>query len=328
MTNSPAKAKRRLFSAKQTPPPALETHPKKSIWKRILKDRYLLLLFLPCLIYYILFKYVPMWGVLISFKDFKPFIGFWGSEWVGLKHYIDFFNNPDAWRIIRNTLLLGVYTLLWCFPLPIVFALALNELTRPKFKKFVQTVSYMPHFLSAVVVCGMLNSFLSPVRGIVNIIINMFGGETINFLSTASWFRPIYVASEVWQTLGWGAIVYLAAITNVDPQYYEAAKLDGASRLRQIWSITLPCIAPTVATMLILRIGSILEVGLEKVLLLYSPAIYETSDIIATYVYRQGLVLGNMSYATAIGLFSSVINLVLLVSANYFSKKFADTGLF
>ncbi|HJB42874.1 MAG TPA: ABC transporter permease subunit [Candidatus Gemmiger avicola] len=327
MTNSPAKAKRRLFSAKQTPP-ALETHPKKSIWKRILKDRYLLLLFLPCLIYYILFKYVPMWGVLISFKDFKPFIGFWGSEWVGLKHYIDFFNNPDAWRIIRNTLLLGVYTLLWCFPLPIVFALALNELTRPKFKKFVQTVSYMPHFLSAVVVCGMLNSFLSPVRGIVNIIINMFGGETINFLSTASWFRPIYVASEVWQTLGWGAIVYLAAITNVDPQYYEAAKLDGASRLRQIWSITLPCIAPTVATMLILRIGSILEVGLEKVLLLYSPAIYETSDIIATYVYRQGLVSGNMSYATAIGLFSSVINLVLLVSANYFSKKFADTGLF
>ena len=325
---SPAKAKRRLFSAKQTPPPALETHPKKSIWKRILKDRYLLLLFLPCLIYYILFKYVPMWGVLISFKDFKPFIGFWGSEWVGLKHYIDFFNNPDAWRIIRNTLLLGVYTLLWCFPLPIVFALALNELTRPKFKKFVQTVSYMPHFLSAVVVCGMLNSFLSPVRGIVNIIINMFGGETINFLSTASWFRPIYVASEVWQTLGWGAIVYLAAITNVDPQYYEAAKLDGASRLRQIWSITLPCIAPTVATMLILRIGSILEVGLEKVLLLYSPAIYETSDIIATYVYRQGLVSGNMSYATAIGLFSSVINLVLLVSANYFSKKFADTGLF
>ena len=328
MTNSPAKAKRRLFSAKQTPPPALETHPKKSIWKRILKDRYLLLLFLPCLIYYILFKYVPMWGVLISFKDFKPFIGFWGSEWVGLKHYIDFFNNPDAWRIIRNTLLLGVYTLLWCFPLPIVFALALNELTRPKFKKFVQTVSYMPHFLSAVVVCGMLNSFLSPVRGIVNIIINMFGGETINFLSTASWFRPIYVASEVWQTLGWGAIVYLAAITNVDPQYYEAAKLDGASRLRQIWSITLPCIAPTVATMLILRIGSILEVGLEKVLLLYSPAIYETSDIIATYVYRQGLVSGNMSYATAIGLFSSVINLVLLVSAKYFSKKFADTGLF
>ena len=156
----------------------------------------------------------------------------------------------------------------------------------------------------------------------------MFGGEAINFLSSPAWFRTIYVASEVWQTLGWGAIVYLAAISNVDPQYYEAAKLDGASRLRQIWSITLPCIAPTVATMLILRVGSILEVGLEKVLLLYSPTIYETSDIIATYVYRQGMVSGNMSYASAIGLFSSIINLVLLVTANYFSKKFSDTGLF
>ena len=269
-----------------------------------------------------------MWGVLISFKDFKPFIGFMGSDWVGLKHYVNFFSNPDAWRIIRNTLFLGVYSLVWCFPFPIIFALALNEVTRTRFKKFVQTISYMPHVLSAVVVCGMLVSFLSPIRGIINTIITMFGGEAINFLSTPAWFRTIYVASEVWQTLGWGAIVYLAAISNVDPQYYEAAKLDGASRLRQIWSITLPCIAPTVATMLILRVGSILEVGLEKVLLLYSPAIYETSDIIATYVYRQGMVSGNMSYASAIGLFSSIINLVLLVTANYFSKKFSDTGLF
>nr|WP_244139065.1 ABC transporter permease subunit [Ruthenibacterium lactatiformans] len=286
------------------------------------------MLFLPCLIYYILFKYVPMWGVLISFKDFKPFIGFMDSDWVGLKHYVNFFSNPDAWRIIRNTLFLGVYSLVWCFPFPIIFALALNEVTRTRFKKFVQTISYMPHFLSAVVVCGMLVSFLSPIRGIINTVINLFGGESVNFLSNPAYFRTIYVASEVWQTLGWGAIVYLAAISNVDPQYYEAAKLDGASRLRQIWSITLPCIAPTVATMLILRVGSILEVGLEKVLLLYSPAIYETSDIIATYVYRQGMVSGNMSYASAIGLFSSIINLVLLVTANYFSKKFSDTGLF
>lgn len=321
MTDTPAAAKRRLSSA------PTKAH-KQSFFKRVYKDRFLLLLFLPCLLYYIFFKYVPMWGVLISFKDFKPFIGFMGSEWVGLKHYINFFSSPDAWRIIRNTLLLGVYTLVWCFPFPIIFALALNEITRTRFKKFVQTVSYMPHFLSAVVVCGMITSFLSPVRGIINTIINTFGGETINFMSNPGWFRTIYVASEVWQTLGWGAIVYLAAISNVDPQYYEAAKLDGASRLRQIWSITLPCIAPTIATMLILRVGSILEVGLEKVLLLYSPAIYETSDIIATYVYRQGMVSGNMSYAAAIGLFSSVINLVLLITANYFSKKFSETGLF
>ncbi len=314
--------------AKKQVSPIANRGRKKSFFQRVYRDRYLLLLFLPCLIYYILFKYVPMWGVLISFKDFKPFIGFAGSNWVGFKHYINFFSNPDAWRIIRNTLLLGVYSLLWCFPFPMIFALALNEISRAKFKKFVQTVSYMPHFLSAVVVCGMLNSFLSPIRGIVNTLIKMCGGQAINFLSISGWFRTIYVASEVWQTLGWGAIVYLAAISNVDPQYYEAARLDGASRLRQVWSITLPCIAPTVATMLILRVGSVLEVGLEKVMLLYSPAIYETSDVIATYVYRQGLMSGNMSYASAIGLFSSVVNLVLLVAANYASKKFSDTGLF
>lgn len=328
MTSTSTTAKRRFSFRRKAASPLADGHHKKTFWQRVYRDLYLLLLFLPCLIYYILFKYVPMWGVLISFKDFKPFIGFMDSDWVGLKHYVNFFSNPDAWRIIRNTLFLGVYSLVWCFPFPIIFALALNEVTRTRFKKFVQTISYMPHFLSAVVVCGMLVSFLSPIRGIINTVINLFGGESVNFLSNPAYFRTIYVASEVWQTLGWGAIVYLAAISNVDPQYYEAAKLDGASRLRQIWSITLPCIAPTVATMLILRVGSILEVGLEKVLLLYSPAIYETSDIIATYVYRQGMVSGNMSYASAIGLFSSIINLVLLVTANYFSKKFSDTGLF
>ncbi len=301
---------------------------KKTFVARVWKDRYLLLLFLPCLIYYILFKYVPMWGVLISFKDFKPFIGFMDSQWVGLKHYAQFFASPDAMRIIRNTLLLGIYSLVWSFPMPIIFALGLNEVTRLRFKKFVQTISYMPHFLSAVVVCGMITTFLSPIRGVINQIIVQFGGTAINFMSLGNYFRPIYVISDVWQTMGWGAIIYLAAISNVDPQYYEAAKLDGASRLRQIWSITLPCIAPTITTMMILRVGSVLEVGLEKVLLLYSPAIYETSDIIATYVYRQGIISGNMSYASAIGLFSAVVNLVLLVSANIASKKISGTGLY
>lgn len=295
---------------------------------KLWRDRYLLLLFLPCLIYYIAFKYVPMWGVLISFKDFKPFIGFADSEWVGLKHYIQFFSSPDAVRIIRNTLLLGILTLIFSFPMPIIFSLALNELKSVRFKKFVQTVSYMPHFLSMVVVCGMITSFLSPIRGIINQIIVQFGGTAVNFMSMEQYFRPIYVISDIWQTMGWGAIVYLAAISSVDPQYYEAAKLDGATRLRQIWYITLPCIAPTITTMLILRVGSVLEVGLEKVMLLYSPAIYETSDIIATYVYRQGMVSGNMSYAAAIGLFSAVVNLILLVSANYASKRLSGSGLY
>lgn len=295
---------------------------------KLWRDRYLLLLFLPCLIYYITFKYIPMWGVLISFKDFKPFIGFAESEWVGIKHYIQFFSSPDALRIIRNTLLLGILTLIFSFPMPIIFSLALNELKGIRFKKFVQTVSYMPHFLSMVVLCGMITSFLSPIRGIINQIIVQFGGTAVNFMSMGQYFRPIYVISDIWQTMGWGAIVYLAAISSVDTQYYEAAKLDGASRLRQIWSITLPCIAPTITTMLILRVGSVLEVGLEKVMLLYSPAIYETSDIIATYVYRQGMISGNMSYAAAIGLFSSVVNLILLVSANYASKKLSGSGLY
>ena len=298
------------------------------LWKYVRLNWVLYIMLIPGLINLLLFKFLPMYGIVVAYQDYSPKGGFFHSQWVGLKHFQTFFSDPFCWRIIRNTLFLGVYSLVWCFPFPIIFALALNEVTRTRFKKFVQTISYMPHFLSAVVVCGMLVSFLSPIRGIINTVINLFGGESVNFLSNPAYFRTIYVASEVWQTLGWGAIVYLAAISNVDPQYYEAAKLDGASRLRQIWSITLPCIAPTVATMLILRVGSILEVGLEKVLLLYSPAIYETSDIIATYVYRQGMVSGNMSYASAIGLFSSIINLVLLVTANYFSKKFSDTGLF
>lgn len=306
----------------------MTSNKKQSLGVRLHKNRYLLLLFLPCLIYYIMFKYIPMWGILISFKDFKPFIGFAGSQWVGMKHFVNFFSSPDAWRIIRNTLQLGLYSLIWGFPFPIIFALLLNEVTSLKYKKVVQTVSYMPHFLSAVVVCGMIITFLSPIRGIINQIIEMFGGNAVNFMSQAKYFRSVYIISDIWQQVGWGAIIYIAAITNVDAQLYEAAMIDGASKWRQIWSITLPCIAPTIVTMLILRTGSILEVGLEKVLLLQNPAIYETADIIATYVYRQGISGSNMSYATAIGLFSALTNLALLLSANFLSRRFSETSLF
>lgn len=306
----------------------MPSNKKQSLGFRLHKNRYLLLLFLPCLIYYVMFKYIPMWGILISFQDFKPFIGFAGSEWVGMKHFVNFFSSPDAWRVIRNTLQLGLYSLIWGFPFPIIFALLLNEVTSLKYKKVVQTVSYMPHFLSAVVVCGMIITFLSPIRGVINQIIGMFGGDPVNFMSQAKYFRSVYIISDIWQQVGWGAIIYIAAITNVDAQLYEAAMIDGASKWRQIWSITLPCIAPTIVTMLILRTGSILEVGLEKVLLLQNPAIYETADIIATYVYRQGISGSNMSYATAIGLFSALTNLVLLVTANFLSKRFSETSLF
>lgn len=306
----------------------MKTRNKHTLSHKIYKSRYLLLLFLPCLVYYIMFKYIPMWGIMISFKDFKPFIGFSGSSWVGMKHFTAFFSSPDAWRIIRNTLQLGLYSLIWGFPFPILFALLLNEVTSLKYKKIVQTVSYMPHFLSAVVVCGMVITFLSPIRGVINQIIGIFGVDPINFMSQSKYFRSVYVVSDIWQQVGWGAIIYIAAISNVDAQLYEAAMIDGASKWRQIRSITLPCIAPTIVTMLILRTGSILEVGLEKVLLLQNPAIYESADIIATYVYRQGIAGNNMSYATAIGLFSSLTNLILLVTANFLSSKFSETSLF
>ncbi len=302
--------------------------PKKTLKQRIWRDRYLLLLFTPCLIFFILFKYVPMWGALVAFKDFKPFIGFLKSEWVGLEHFRDFFVSPDSWRIIRNTLVLGLETLAFSFPLPIIFALALNEMTNAKVKKFVQSVSYLPHFVSVVVVCGMLTTFLNPVSGIINRLIVALGGTPINFLVETGWFRPLFVFSEVWQTLGWSAIVYIAAIANVDPTYYEAAMLDGASRLQQIRYITVPTIIPTIVTMLILRVGAVMEMKVEKVLLLQSPVTYEVSDVISTYVYRQGIVSGNFGYSSAVGLFQAVVNLILLVAANQLSRKYAETSLF
>lgn len=304
------------------------THKKRGLGVQIYKSRYLLLLFLPTLLYYILFRYLPMWGLLISFQDYKPFIGMRGSNWVGLKHYINFFNSPDCFKIIKNTFLLGIYSLLWGFPVPIIFALILNEVKNKGFKKVTQTISYMPHFLSTVVVCGMLLSFLSPIRGMINNIIVSFGGQSINFLGSAKYFRTIYVASDIWQSMGWGAIIYLAALAGIDPQYYEAAMLDGATKFKQIIYITLPCLAPTIITMFLLRMGSVLEVGLEKILLLYSPSIYATADVISTYVYRQGLVSTNFSYASAVGLFNSLVNLALLFTANYVTKKVFESSLF
>ena len=306
----------------------MNTLKKQALLHKIYRNRYLLLLFLPCLVYYILFKYAPMWGILISFKDFKPFIGFSGSPWAGLKHFRNFFSSPDAWRIIRNTLQLGIYSLAWGFPFPVLFALLLNEVTSLRYKKLAQTVSYMPHFLSAVVVCGMITTFLSPIRGIINQLIGLAGIDPVNFLAQSGYFRTIYVVSDIWQQIGWGAIIYIAEISNVHVQLYEAAMMDAASKWRQIWSITLPCIAPTIVTMLILKTGAILEVGLEKVLLLQNPAIYETADIISTYVYRQGIAGSNMSYATAIGLFSSATNLILLLAANFLAKRFSETSIF
>lgn len=300
---------------------------KPSILKQIKRDQIFLLLLAPVLVYYILFRYVPMFGIVISFKDYNLFKGLTGSQWVGLKYYKLFLENPDALIIIKNTVVLGGYKLLFGFPAPIVLALLLNELRSKVYKRFVQTVSYLPYFLSTVVVSSIIVMLLSPSTGWLNHMLQRLGFPTINFLQESEWFRTIYVSSEIWQQVGWGSIIFLAAITTIDPQLYEAAKMDGAGRLRQIWHVTLPGIATTVVIMFILQIGHVLEIGFEKVFLLSNAATYDTSDVISTYVYRVGLLQSGFSYGTAIDLFMGIIGFILVYTSNKLSRRFGETSL-
>jgi len=291
------------------------------------RDRYLWLLVIPCIAYFIIFQYIPMGGLVIAFKDFRPIRGIWGSAWVGLRNFTDFFSSPFFYRLLRNTLLLNFYGVLWGFPVPIIFALLVNELRQGLFKRAAQTISYLPHFISIVVLVGMIHSLLSPYEGIVNIMIKRFGGEPIVFLSYSKYFRTIYVASGIWQSFGFNSIIYLSAIAAVDPQMYEAAKIDGATRFQIMSRITFPSILPTVIILLILRTGQMMNVGFEKVNLLYQPATYETADVISTYVYRRGIIGTEFSFATAVGFFNSVVNFVLIVAVNAFSKRISEVSL-
>lgn len=299
---------------------------KKSTMKRIKKSKYLYLIFLLPFLYYVIFHYAPMYGVLISFKDYNIAKGVFGSDWVGLKHFKKFLLDDYFWKLVRNTLLLNVYNLLWGFPIPIILALALNEVTNPKFKRVVQTVSYLPHFISTVVVCGMITNFLSS-NGIVNQVIKALGGKTVQFLMMPEYFRTIYVSTGIWQAAGWGSIVYLSALTGVDQEVLEAAMIDGANRWQRIRHVTLPCITPTISIMLIMQLGKLMNLGYEKILLLYNGSTYETADVISTYVYRRGVLGADFSYGTAVGLFQSVIGLILLMGANKISKKLSETSL-
>lgn len=300
---------------------------KLSILGQIKRDRIFLLLLAPTLIFFIMFRYVPMFGIAIAFMDYNLFKGVFGSQWVGLKWFNLFFESPNAWVIIKNTLLLGFYKVLFGFPAPILLALMLNEVRNMVFKRSVQTVSYLPYFLSYVVVASMIDMFLSPSTGWLNHAIQNLGFPAINFLQEPEWFRTIFVSSEIWQQVGWGSIIYLAAVTTIDPQLYEAARMDGAGRLRQIWHVTLPGIATTAAIMFLLQIGGILEISLEKVFLLSNAATYDTSDIIGTYVYRIGLVQGSYSYGAAIDLFMGVIGFILVYVSNRLARKFSETSL-
>jgi len=278
-------------------------------------------------IYYIIFKYLPMFGNILAFRRYRPGMGPFGTEWT-LRYWERFLKDPAFWSALRNTIVTSLLNIIINFPIPIIFAILLNEVRSAKFKKFVQTISYMPRFISTVVVITILNELLSPSSGIINKLIVACGGESIYFMNQAAWFRPIYVLSETWQFTGWTAIIYLAAITGISPDLFEAAEMDGASRLQRIWYVTIPSILPTVMVMLIMNIGHLLNLGFEKVLLMYSPANSSVSDILDTLVYRVGLANQNYSYATAIGLFSGLVGLFLVTSANAISRKLTGESIY
>jgi len=281
---------------------------------------------LPVIAYYAIFHYGPMYGLQIAFKDFSPAKGIWGSPWVGFKHFESFFNGIYFWRLIKNTILINVYDLLFGFPAAIMLALLLNEIRQNAFKRVVQTISYLPHFISIVIVAGMMVDFLSR-SGLINQILGSFGIEPIDFLKEEGWFRFLFVSSGIWQGIGWGSIVYLAAMATIDPTLYEAARMDGANRFQQVLHITIPGIMPTIVILFILNMGNMLTVGSEKVLLLYNPLTYETSDVISTYVYRKGVLEASYSFTAAVGLFNSVISFILIVAANSFVKRISENKL-
>ncbi|OPA79441.1 sugar ABC transporter permease [Paenibacillus selenitireducens] len=294
--------------------------------KDIRRNWMIYLLALPVIAYYLIFHYGPMYGLQIAFKDFSPARGIWGSPWVGFKHFMSFFDGIYFWRLIRNTLLINIYELVFAFPAAIILALLLNEIRGMMFKRWVQTISYLPHFISIVVVAGMMFDFLSR-DGLINQLLGFIGITPIDFLKEAGWFRFLFVSSGIWQGIGWGSIIYLASIANIDPTLYEAAKIDGANRWRQTFHITIPGIMPTIVIMLILNMGNMLSVGSDKVLLLYNPLTYETADVISTYVYRKGILEASYSFTAAVGLFNSVISFILIVSANAISKRVSENKL-
>ncbi|MFD0711836.1 ABC transporter permease [Paenibacillus sp. GCM10027626] len=299
---------------------------RSKIRKDWLKNYSLYLIVSPVLLYYIIFHYVPIYGAIIAFKDYVPTKGIWGSPWVGFKHFQDFFDSYYFWRILKNTLVISLTSLIFGFPAPILLALLINEVKSRFFSRFVQTVTYMPHFISLVVVCGLIIDFTRDT-GLINTIIGLFGVDTETMLNKPGYFVPIYVSSEIWQEIGWGSIIYLAAMGSIDPQQYEAATIDGAGRWKQTLHVTLPGVASTIMILLILKIGGILSVGYEKIILLYNPAIYESADVISTFVFRKGLQEFGWSFSSAVGLFNSTINFLLLIGANRLSKKINQSGL-
>ena len=305
--------------------------PKRSWKTRLVKalkrDKFLLLMFLPIVVYYVVFSYVPMTGAIVAFKQFKPGHGIYGGDWVGLKWFIQFFKSPFAFRTVRNTVLISIYSILFGFPLPILFAICVTEIRSSKVRRVVQTVSYLPHFISTVVLVGMINNFFSMNHGLINDLIVRMGGEPVNFLINPAWFRTLYVGSGVWQNFGFNSIIYIAAITGIDPSLYEAGKIDGITKFQEMVYITIPMISQTIVMLFIMQLGGIMSVGFEKVFLMYSPAVYETADVVSTYVYRKGIESNNYGFGSAVGLFNSVINFAFVFIANQVCRKLTDSSL-
>lgn len=296
----------------------------KKAWKR---DKMLILMSLLPMAMIIVFKYFPMFGIVMAFERYSPRKGYFHSEFVGFKYFIQFFKDPFCLRLIRNTVLLSLYSILWTFPAPIILALLLNEVRHEKYKKVIQTITYLPYFISVVILVGLMKELLSPVGGIVNKIIEACGGNAINFFSEAGWFRTMYIGYSLWQGTGYNAIIYLAALAGIDMEQYEAARIDGATRFQKIIYITLPGIMPTTVILLIMQMGSLFSSDFQKILLMYSPSIYETADVISTYTYRYGIENANYGYASAIGLMMSVISFIFVWIANGFSRKVSENSL-
>jgi putative aldouronate transport system permease protein len=300
----------------------------KRLKKNVKRDWMLLLIILPGVIYFAVFCYGPMYGILMAFKDYNISKGIWGSPWVGLKHFKELVNSVYFGRLVKNTFLLSIEQLFWSFPIPIAFALLINEIKNKGFKRFAQTAAYLPHFVSVVVVVGIMKDMLASDGGVLTQLLSMFGVTPKNYFNIPGAFRTLYVSSGVWQEFGWNSIIYVAAISGIDQQMYESAALDGAGRWKKLIHITLPSIAPTIILLLILNMGNMLNIGYEKVILMYNAATYSTADIFSTYVYRKGLLNAQYSFASAVGLANSVINVIILMTANLIAKKTTETSIF
>lgn len=295
--------------------------------KTLRRDWFLYAILVPFVLWYILFAFKPMYGLQIAFKDYSVFQGIADSPWAGFSHFETFLQSDYFLRVLKNTLLISLYSLLFAFPAPILLALLLNDVKNAMFKKMVQTITYLPHFISVVVVCGIVTNLLAPGNGIVNLLLEQLGLEKIYFLAVPEYFRTIFVSMGIWQEMGFSAIIYIAALAGINTDLYEAAVVDGANKWKRMLNVTLPGILPTIMIMLILKIGSLLEVGYEAIILLYQPATYETADVINSYVYREGILNGRYDMATAVGLFNSVVGLLLIIISNRLSKKYTGNGL-